>query len=307
MNAFLYLQRLMPIVGVIWNRFRFPGLWTGLRVEISGTGSLVLGKGVRLGEGTRIDLAPGGRLILGDGVVCGRGAYFAVGPDQQQKIGDRTTIQDGCRIYGSVTIGGGCIFAPNIFVSTNTHTFDALAHLPIPEQERVAPGRERPIQVLDDCWFGINAVLTPGVTIGRGCVVGSNAVVTADVEPYSVVAGVPARTIRKRLDFIPPARIDATRELDLPYFYDGFAFVPGPCDERVSNGDFSLALDRQGARTVRLCVSGDGNEIRHGDSRQAMPRTPGVIEFAVCSDGKSSPFLKFCTEGQARIRWVELV
>jgi len=244
---------------------------------------------------------------MGDGIAISRGVHFALGLDQQQTIGDRTTIQDCCRIYGNVAIGRGCIFAPNIFASTGAHTFDAVRHLPIQEQERIAPSRERAIRVLDDCWIGINAVLMPGVTIGRGCVVGSNAVVTTDLEPYSVAAGVPARTIRKRFNFIPPPRIEAVRELDLPYFYDGFELMPGARDEHVSEGEFSLALGREGARIVRLCLSGDGAEISHGDSRQPMPRTPGVIEFALRCDDDSSPFLKFYAEGRARIRWAELV
>jgi acetyltransferase-like isoleucine patch superfamily enzyme len=305
--ALLYLQRLIPLAGVISNRCRFPGLRTGLRVEVSGQGKIIYGNGVRIGEGTRIDLAPGSRLVLGDGIVTGRGAYFALGPDQQQTIGDGTSIQDGCRINGDVTIGRGCIFAPNIFVSTGNHTFDALPYLPIRAQERVAPSRELAIRVLDDCWIGINAVLTPGVTIGRGCVVGSNAVVTTDLEPYTVAVGVPARAIRKRLDFVPPARIEAAREEDLPYFYDGFELVPEPRDELGCEGDFSLALRRTGAHVVRLCLSGDGSEIWHGDSRQTMPRTPGVIEFALDSNGNLSPFLRFYAQGRARVRWAELV
>jgi acetyltransferase-like isoleucine patch superfamily enzyme len=307
MNALLYLQRLVPIAGVIWNRLRFPGLWTGLRVEISGPGRVIYGKGVRLGEGTRIDLAAGSRLIFGDGVVTGRSAYFYLGPGQQQAIGERTSIQDGCRIFGDVAIGRGCIFAPNVFVSAGSHTFDTLPHLPIPEQERVAPTPDRAIRVLDDCWIGINAVLAPGVTVGRGCVVGANAVVTTDLEPYSVAAGVPARPIRKRLEFVPPARIEATRESDLPYFYDGFELAPGPRDELVCDGNFSLALRHPGARVVRLYLSSDDAEIWHGDAHQTAPRKPGVIEFPLCSDGGSSPFVRFRAQAPARIRWAELV
>ncbi len=306
-TALLYLERLLPLVGVITNRCRFPNLWTGLRVEVSGQGKMIYGQGVRLGEGTRIDLAPGSRLVLGDGIVTGRSAYFALGPDQQQTIGDGTSIQDGCRINGDVTIGRGCIFAPNIFISTGNHTFDALPYLPIRAQERVAPSRELPIRVLDDCWIGINVVLMPGVTIGRGCVVGSNSVVTADLEPYTVAAGVPARAIRKRLDFAPPARIEASREEDLPYFYEGFELVHEPSDELGCEGDFSLALRQPGAHVVRLCLSGDGGEIWHGESHQAMPRTPSVIEFALDSDGDLSPFLRLRAQGRARVRWAELV
>jgi len=307
MKALLYAQRVVPVIGAVSNRVRFPGLWIGLRVEISGPGDFIYGKEVRIGEGTRIDLAPGSCLVMSDGVTTGRVAYIALGAGQRQTIGKGTHIQDGCRIYGSVTIGRGCIFSPNILMSTGNHTFDALPHLPISEQKRVAPSPEPAIHVLDDCWIGINAVVMPGVTIGRGCVIGSNAVVTRDLAPYSVAVGVPARTIRKRLEFTPPARIEAARELDLPYFYDGFELVTGPRDEQVCNGDFSLALNNPGARIVRLCVSGEGVEIWHGDSHQTASPTPGVIEFALSPDGGSSPFLRFHAKGNLGILWAELV
>jgi len=307
MKALLYAQRVIPAIGAVSNRIRFPGLWTGLRVEISGPGELTYGRGIRVGEGTRIDLAPKGRLVLGDGIGIGRGAYFFVGSSQHQAIGRATNIQDGCRIYGNVAIGRGCIFSPNILVSTGKHTFDAFPHLPIAEQERVAQSREPAIRVMDDCWIGINAVLMPGITVGRGCIIGANAVVTKNLAPYSVAVGAPARTIRQRLEFAPPMRIEARRERDLPYFYDGFELVSGPRDELVCEGDFSLALSHPGAHIVRLCMSGDDIGIRHGDVCQTAPRAPGVIEFALQPDGNSTPFLNFTAEGPARIHWAELV
>ncbi|MBA1335509.1 MAG: Chloramphenicol acetyltransferase [Firmicutes bacterium] len=54
------------------------------------------------------------------------------------------------------------------------------------------------VQIGHDVWLGHNAIIMPGVKIGNGAVVGSGAVVTKDVEPYTIVAGVPARAIRKR-------------------------------------------------------------------------------------------------------------
>jgi acetyltransferase-like isoleucine patch superfamily enzyme len=54
-----------------------------------------------------------------------------------------------------------------------------------------------PVTIEDDVWLGTNAVVLPGVTVGRGAIVGAGAVVTADVPPFTVVAGVPARVIRQ--------------------------------------------------------------------------------------------------------------
>jgi hypothetical protein len=62
--------------------------------------------------------------------------------------------------------------------------------------------REHPVEVGHDVWIGHGATVLPGVTVGNGAVVGAGAVVTRDVEPYTVVAGVPAEPIDRRF---PPA------------------------------------------------------------------------------------------------------
>lgn len=59
------------------------------------------------------------------------------------------------------------------------------------------PETGKPINVGDDCWLGGNVIVLPGITIGQGSTVGAGSVVTKDVEPYSLVAGNPARFIRK--------------------------------------------------------------------------------------------------------------
>ena len=58
--------------------------------------------------------------------------------------------------------------------------------------------RSKAVTIGHDVWVGHGAVILPGVTIGHGAVIGANAVVTRDVEPYMIVAGVPARPVRPR-------------------------------------------------------------------------------------------------------------
>lgn len=60
--------------------------------------------------------------------------------------------------------------------------------------------QEQRVVIGNDVWIGHGAVITPGVQIAHGAVIGANAVVTKDVPPYHVVGGVPARFIRKRFD-----------------------------------------------------------------------------------------------------------
>jgi len=73
---------------------------------------------------------------------------------------------------------------------------------------------DQPVEVGHDVWIGHGAVVLPGVTIGNGAVVGAGAVVTADVDPYTIVAGVPAEPIRRRFDPETAARIEATEWWD---------------------------------------------------------------------------------------------
>jgi acetyltransferase-like isoleucine patch superfamily enzyme len=63
----------------------------------------------------------------------------------------------------------------------------------------VYPGYSAKIVIEDDAWVGAGSIILPGVTIGKGAVVGAGAVVTKDVPPYTIVVGVPARSI-KRID-----------------------------------------------------------------------------------------------------------
>ena len=66
----------------------------------------------------------------------------------------------------------------------------------------------------NDVWIGYEAVILSGVTIGDGAVIGSRAVVTKDVPPYTIVGGVPARPIRRRFDEVTIEKLEALRWWD---------------------------------------------------------------------------------------------
>jgi serine acetyltransferase len=221
-------------------------------------------------------------------------------------VGAATTIQDGCRVYGDVSIGQRCIFAPNAFVSSGTHVFDAFPHRPIQEQETLAPVTQRPIRIHADCWFGINVVITPGVTVGRGCVVGANSVVTGDLPPYHVAAGNPARVVRKRLEFAPKSRIEADNEYDAPYFYDGFDLTRPADDAWTAAGSFTLALAHSSPRALRLGISGNGSVCLAGMTQRIGPGS-SVVEFDLTGYAGTLPFLHLQADGRCQLRWAELV
>ena len=106
--------------------------------------------------------------------------------------------------YGSIACG-----AKFIFTSAN-HTMKSLSTYPfpifwehfslLPENVTDAWDNKGDIVIGNDVWIGYEAVIMPGVHIGDGAIIGTRAVVTRDVEPYTIVGGVPAKPIRKRFD-----------------------------------------------------------------------------------------------------------
>ena len=62
-----------------------------------------------------------------------------------------------------------------------------------------APTKHGPIVIKNDAWLGTGVVILPNITIGEGAIIGANSVVTKDVEPYTIVGGIPAREIRRVL------------------------------------------------------------------------------------------------------------
>jgi acetyltransferase-like isoleucine patch superfamily enzyme len=308
MTVLVYLSRLAPAIGWLTNAIRHRGLHCGLGVEIFGDGRLIYGKNVSIGQNTRIDLPSKGLVEIGDNVSISRGVHIVAEVGRRISFGDQTTVQDGCRIYGNVVIGRRCIFAPNVFVSSGTHAFDTLPHRPIQEQDQLAPIACAPIRIFGDCWFGINAVILRGVTIGRGCVVGANAVVNTDLPPYSVAVGNPVRIVKQRLPFVPKSRIDVADEADWPYFYDGFDLsLAANESEFVAISDFVLAMHHPRPRAIRLCLRAESGDIGFAGHRQHLPRQLGVLEFELGTELLDLPFLRFQVNGHARIRWAELV
>lgn len=105
-------------------------------------------------------------------------------------IGDHTRIGLHNTIIGPVDIGSHVNLAQGITVTALNHNFgDTDKRI---DEQGVSTN---PVTIEDDVWIGANAVILPGVTIGEHCVVAAGAVVTKDVPPHSLVAGVPAKVI----------------------------------------------------------------------------------------------------------------
>ena len=106
-------------------------------------------------------------------------------------IGDFTRIGLHNTIIGPVTIGNHVNLAQGVTITALNHNFEDIT-LRI-DQQGVSTNT---VTISDDVWIGTNAVVLPGVTIGTHSVVAAGAVVTKDVPPYTIVAGVPAKVIK---------------------------------------------------------------------------------------------------------------
>lgn len=156
-----------------------------------------LGHGAYLDEGVYIHACPGG-VSIGDGTLVMHGAVLHVYnfrdlPHAGIRIGRNGLISEYTVIrgQGGVTIGDRVYTSPMTQIIAVNHVFDDRDQ-PFIDQGITAEG----IVIEDDVWLGASAVVTDGVRIGRGAVVAAGAVVTADVPPHTLVAGVPARVIR---------------------------------------------------------------------------------------------------------------
>lgn len=149
------------------------------------------GKHSVIHHSARMDTPPYRKFSLGDYSVIESFACInnAVG---DVMIGDHTRIGLHNTIIGPVIIGSHVNLAQGITVTALNHNFED-SEKRIDEQGVSTSA----VVIEDDIWIGANAVVLPGVTIGHHSVVAAGAVVTKDVPPHSLVAGVPAKVIKQ--------------------------------------------------------------------------------------------------------------
>lgn len=108
-------------------------------------------------------------------------------------VGDNSELGTRCLIQGNVHIGSDVIMGPDVKIYSRNHKFDRLDVL-IREQ-----GKNYYKTIIgDDVWIGANAIILAGVHVGSHSIIAAGAVVAKDVEEFTIVGGVPARSIKKR-------------------------------------------------------------------------------------------------------------
>ncbi|MEP6729985.1 MAG: acyltransferase [bacterium] len=175
-------------------------VFRGRRVVVEHAYALQSGAGLILEDGVAINALSINGVVLGRNVTIGRssiitctGVLARIG--NGIRIGDRSAIGAGSFIggQGGVTIGNDVIMGPGVRIFSENHNYGSLDE-PIRTQGETRLG----VTIDDDCWIGAGAMILDGVSIGTGCVIAAGAIVTRDIPPFTVAAGVPARVVRSR-------------------------------------------------------------------------------------------------------------
>lgn len=141
-------------------------------------------------------------IFFGCDVGIGKNTYFMpVVEHLGNKYSPKITVGDGtwigirnsfAAIHG-ITIGKNVLFAGYVHVTDHSHGYEYI-NMPISKQPLISKG---PVIIEDECWLGFSCEILSGVHIGRHSIIAARAVVTKDVPPYSIVAGNPARIVKK--------------------------------------------------------------------------------------------------------------
>lgn len=136
-------------------------------------------------------------ISIGNNVYIGHNTILKGYHKNELIIGDHTWIGQCCFLHsaGGIIIGKAVGIGPMVKILTSVHSENDLSK-PILLNDL----EFKKVIIEDGCDIGVGSIILPGVKIGEGSIVGAGSVVTKDVPSFSVVAGVPARILRERVD-----------------------------------------------------------------------------------------------------------
>lgn len=155
---------------LVFKSFKMPG-YLGRPTFILGSGRMSFGKKVRIFPGLRAECFSGGLLEVGDDVSIGQNFHVICSSE--------------------LLIGSGCLISSGVFVTDTDHQYEDVS-IPVGHQPTVV----RNTRIGESCFIGVGARIQAGTVLGKGCVVGANAVVRGVFPPFSILVGAPARVIK---------------------------------------------------------------------------------------------------------------
>lgn len=134
-------------------------------------------------------------ISIGNNVYIGHNAILKGYYKNEMIIGDHTWIGQACFLHsgGGLEIGIAVGIGPTVKIITSVHREDDLSKPLI-----FCDLESSKVIIEDGCDIGVGTIILPGVKIGEGSIIGAGSVVNKDVEPYTVVAGAPAKVLRRR-------------------------------------------------------------------------------------------------------------
>lgn len=134
-------------------------------------------------------------IEIGNNVYIGHNTILKGYYKNTMNIGDDTWIGQSCFFHsaGGIKIGRAVGIGPGVKILTSAHRDDELSKPVLCSDLEFAS-----VTIEDGCDIGIDSIILPGITVGQGAIVGAGSVVTKDVESFTVVAGVPARFLKRR-------------------------------------------------------------------------------------------------------------
>ena len=159
-------------------------IYTGKNCLFEGSSNIQLGKNIIFGDGTKLAAI----------------SSFSSSYAKQQfnpilRIGNNVQVTASLQVYAmkEIIIEDNVLFAANVFISDGFHGYN---RIDIPYKDQAMFNLE-PVFIGEGCWIGQNAVIMPGVTVGKFAIIGANSVVNKKIPEYSIAVGNPARVIKR--------------------------------------------------------------------------------------------------------------
>lgn len=173
-----------------------PYVWISARpdVALAGESTCTIGDGTFIPSTVQIRGNDRGRIIIGERCSLDTLARLFAANDATLLLEENVAIgpYNIINAFDDCTIRRNSMLGPYVNINCADHGME------LGEPMRFQKGTYGPVVIEEDCWIGSHAVILKGVTVGTGAVVAAGAVVTGDVPPYAIVAGVPARVIGDR-------------------------------------------------------------------------------------------------------------